>query len=173
MHMSLKCIVSLYVIKYIIVNDCFVICVGSSLLSKTVDVTVVKPASIDMIRGIIGDPNTIYKCHSVDQSYYVYYFCKNHLLDVAENKKQPILFMEDRSTDELDGLMVATFKPRMYNNRDHLVLWGCIQVSLNTHPKVAISRAFDITGVYHFYKYLSAVKTFSESYKKHIVLVHV
>ena len=38
--MSLKCIVFLYVIKYIIVNDCFVICVGSSLLSKTVDVTV-------------------------------------------------------------------------------------------------------------------------------------
>ena len=37
--MSLKCIVFLYVIKYIIVNDCFVICVGSSLLSKTVDVT--------------------------------------------------------------------------------------------------------------------------------------
>ena len=30
----------MYVIKYIIVNDCFVICVGSSLLSKTVDVTV-------------------------------------------------------------------------------------------------------------------------------------
>ena len=29
----------MYVIKYIIVNDCFVICVGSSLLSKTVDVT--------------------------------------------------------------------------------------------------------------------------------------
>ena len=40
--MSLKCIVFLYVIKYIIVNDCFVICVGSSLLSKTVDVTVKK-----------------------------------------------------------------------------------------------------------------------------------
>ena len=36
--MSLKCIVFLYVIKYIIVNDCFVICVGSSLLSKTADV---------------------------------------------------------------------------------------------------------------------------------------
>ena len=32
--MSLKCIVFLYVIKYIIVNDCFVICVGSSLLSN-------------------------------------------------------------------------------------------------------------------------------------------
>ena len=30
----------MYVIKYIIVNDCFVICVGSSLLSKTADVTV-------------------------------------------------------------------------------------------------------------------------------------
>ena len=32
----------MYVIKYIIVNDCFVICVGSSLLSKTVDVTLGK-----------------------------------------------------------------------------------------------------------------------------------
>ena len=37
--MSLKCIDFLNVIKSIIVNDCFVICVGSSLLSKTVDVT--------------------------------------------------------------------------------------------------------------------------------------
>ena len=45
-------------------------------------------------------------------------------------------------------------------------------MSLNTHPEVAISCAFDITGVYHFYKYLSSVKTFLESYKKHIVLVH-
>ena len=43
--MSLKCIVFLYVIKYIIVNDCFVICVGSSLLSKTVDVTPAKNTS--------------------------------------------------------------------------------------------------------------------------------
>ena len=43
--MSIKCIVFLYVIKYIIVNDCFVICVGSSLLSKTVDVTVTSGAN--------------------------------------------------------------------------------------------------------------------------------
>ena len=34
-----KCIDFLYVIKSIIVNDCFVICVGLSLLSKTVDMT--------------------------------------------------------------------------------------------------------------------------------------
>ena len=37
--MSSKCIDFLYVIKSTIVNDCFVICVGLSLLSKTVDVT--------------------------------------------------------------------------------------------------------------------------------------
>ena len=37
--MSLKCIDFLNVIKSIIVNDGFVICVGSSLLSKTVDAT--------------------------------------------------------------------------------------------------------------------------------------
>ena len=38
--MSSKCIDFLYVIKSTIVNDCFVICVGLSLLSKTVDMTV-------------------------------------------------------------------------------------------------------------------------------------
>ena len=37
--MSSKRIDFLYVIKSIIVNDCFVICVGLSLLSKTVDMT--------------------------------------------------------------------------------------------------------------------------------------
>ena len=37
--MSSKCIDFLYVIKSTIVNDCFVICVGLSLLSKTVDIT--------------------------------------------------------------------------------------------------------------------------------------
>ena len=30
---------------------------------------VVKPTSIDMIHGIIGGPNTIYKCVPVDPSY--------------------------------------------------------------------------------------------------------
>ena len=40
--MSSKCIDLLYVIKSTIVNDCFVICVGLSLLSKTVDMTVSK-----------------------------------------------------------------------------------------------------------------------------------
>ena len=39
--MNLKCIDFLNVIKSIIVNDCFVICVGLSLLSKTVDVTLI------------------------------------------------------------------------------------------------------------------------------------
>ena len=37
--MSSKCIDFLYVMKSIIVNDCFVIGVGLSLLSKTVDMT--------------------------------------------------------------------------------------------------------------------------------------
>ena len=37
--MSSKCIDFLYVIKSTIVNDCFVICVGLFLLSKTEDMT--------------------------------------------------------------------------------------------------------------------------------------
>ena len=109
-----------------------------------------KPTSIDVIRGIIGGPNTVYNCIPVDQSYYTYYFCKNNLLEVAEKTKRPILFMEDRSTDSMDGMMVVTLKPRTYNNREHLVLWGCLRMSVNTHPKVAISCAFDITGMCQF-----------------------
>ena len=60
--MSLKCIVFLYLIKYIIVNDCFVICVGSSLLSKTVDVTVTRNKNIQlklMMSGIQWLPDLI------------------------------------------------------------------------------------------------------------------
>ena len=43
-------------------------------------------------------------------------------------------------------------------------------MSLNTHPKVTIACAFDITALYHFYKYLSSVKTFLESYRKHVLV---
>ena len=46
--MSSKCIDFLYVIKSIIVNECFVICVGLSLLSKTVDVTLT-PAKVQKV----------------------------------------------------------------------------------------------------------------------------
>ena len=74
---------------------------------------VTKPTSIDVMRGIIGSPNTIDKCMDMDQSYYVFHYCKNNLLKVAENTKRPILSMEDRSTQDMDGLLVVTLKPRM------------------------------------------------------------
>ena len=48
--MSSKCIDLLYVIKSTIVNDCFVICVGLSLLSKTVDMTILKMDNRTWIR---------------------------------------------------------------------------------------------------------------------------
>ena len=48
----------MYVIKYIIVNDCFVICVGSSLLSKTVDVTegkvIIEGNQASHVKGVIN-----------------------------------------------------------------------------------------------------------------------
>ena len=65
LHMSLKCIVFLYVIKYIIVNDCFVICVGSSLLSKTVDVTYGKKFTLETDQKPLV---SIYKKHMIDIS---------------------------------------------------------------------------------------------------------
>ena len=65
MHMSLKCIVSLYVIKYIIVNDCFVICVGSSLLSKTVDVTLAPNKGLDTLSSHKLRADIYFSIHSV------------------------------------------------------------------------------------------------------------
>ena len=52
--MSSKCIDFLYVIKSTIVNDCFVICVGLSLLSKTVDMTQSSNKVDGLIQGTQG-----------------------------------------------------------------------------------------------------------------------
>ena len=51
----------MYVIKYIIVNDCFVICVGSFLLSKTVDVT---------LASLCGVRITILRCDTLTEIRY-------------------------------------------------------------------------------------------------------
>ena len=59
--MSLKCIDFLYVIKSIIVNDCFVICVGLSLLSKIVDVTAHALLFIFNLKLILFIQNKIFK----------------------------------------------------------------------------------------------------------------
>ena len=84
---------------------------------------VTKPTRIDVVREIIGGPKTMYKCVNIDQSYYIFHYCKNNLLDIAEKTKCAILFMEDCSTDEMDGFLIVTLKPRMYNNIEHLVLY--------------------------------------------------
>ena len=55
--MSLKCIDFLNVIKSIIGNDCFVICVGSFLLLKTVDVTL----PLFLISGVGVDGTSVSK----------------------------------------------------------------------------------------------------------------
>ena len=61
--MSLKCIDFLNVIKSIIVNDCFVICVGSSLLSKTVDLTISKEHCVNPIGSMLVPVTVTMKGH--------------------------------------------------------------------------------------------------------------
>ena len=57
--MSSKCIDFLYVIKSTIVNDCFVICVGLSLLSKTVDMTEQKLESVTLFLDLLKAFDTL------------------------------------------------------------------------------------------------------------------
>ena len=68
---------------------------------------------------------------------------------MAESTQHEILFMEDWITANLDGLLVITIKPAT-PNRQHIVLWGCVRLGLETYPKVGVSRCFDLTGLLIF-----------------------
>ena len=74
---------------------------------------------------------------------------------MAESTQCEILFMKDWITDNLDGLLVITIKSPTPNNRQHIELWGCVRLGLDTYPKVGVSRCFDLTGLliflYFFY----------------------
>ena len=105
-----------------------------------------KPTSIDLVRGIIAGPNMKYKCIELDQSYYVFHVMQQNLISVCENTSRPLLFMEGHSQDKFDGLLTVTLKPKTQKSRQHIVLWGCICMTLDTVPVIGFACAFDITG---------------------------
>ena len=116
---------------------------------------VTNPTSIHLVRGIVAGPNNDYKAVEEDQSYYIYHYMKNNLLSMAESTQREILLVEHWITSNLDGMLVITIKPPTPNNRQHIVLWGCVRLGLKTYPKVGVSRCFDLTGLliflYFFY----------------------
>ena len=92
---------------------------------------VTTPTSIDLVRGIVAGPNNNYKAFEEDQSYYIYHYMKDNLLSVAESTQHEILFMDDWITDSLDGMLIVTIK-KATPNRQHIVLWGCVRLGLDT-----------------------------------------
>ena len=110
-----------------------------------------KPTSIDVVRSIVAGPNNEYKAVEEDQSYYIHHYMKNNLLSLAKSTQHEILSMEDWITDTLDGLLIITIKKLLANNRQHIVLWGCVRLELDTYPKVGVSSCFYITGKWKFY----------------------
>ena len=120
-------------------------CVKDYALNK-----VTKPTSTDLVRRIVAGPNNDYKAVEEDQSYYIYHYMKNNLLSVAESTQHEILFMENWITDSLDGILIITIKKPSPNNRQHIVLWGCVRLGLDTYPKVGVLRCFDLISLLIF-----------------------
>ena len=110
-----------------------------------------KATNMDIIRGIIGGPNMLYKPVDLNQSYYIYHYMKNNLLETAKKTHREIVFMEDHTGEDIEGLLMVVVKPRSYNGRQHVVPWGCVRLSLNTVPQVGVARAFDLCSKYIFF----------------------
>ena len=54
--------------------------------------------------------------------------------------------MEGCSQDKFDGLLTVTLELKTQKSRQHIVLWGCICMTLDTVPVVGFAHAFDITS---------------------------
>ena len=111
---------------------------------------VTKPTSIDLVRGIVAGPNNDYKAVEENQSYYIYHYIKNTMLSMAESTQREILYIEDWITDSLDGMLIINIKKATPNNRQHILLWGCVRLGLDTYPKVGVLRCFDLPGLLIF-----------------------
>ena len=106
-----------------------------------------KATSINIIKGIIGGPNMKYKAVEVQQSHYIYHVMQSNLITICEKTKCKILFMEH--SDNFDGILTVTLKPKSQKSREHLILWGCYRMTMETIPEVGFARAFDLTGGKH------------------------
>ena len=106
----------------------------------------VSEATLVDIKGIIGGPNMKYKCIEIKQCHYVYHVMQMNLIHVCENTKCKILFMESKQSDYFDGKITMTLKLKTQKSREHLILWGCYRMTMQTIPEVGFARAFDTTG---------------------------
>ena len=75
---------------------------------------------------------------------------KNNLLETAQKTQHEIVFMEDHTGKDIEGLLMVVIKPRSYNGRQHVVLWGCVHLTLKTVPQVGMARAFDMCSKWIF-----------------------
>ena len=57
--------------------------------------------------------------------------------------------MESKHSDNFDGILTVTLKPKSQKSREHLILQGCYRMTMETIPKVGFARAFDLTGGKH------------------------
>ena len=46
-----------------------------------------KATNMDIICGVIGGPNMLYKLVDLNQSYYIYHYMKNNLFEAAQRHK--------------------------------------------------------------------------------------
>ena len=114
-----------------------------------------KATNMDIIHGMIGGPDMLYKSIDLNQSYYIYHHMKNNLLETAKKTQREIVFMEDHTVEDIESLLMVVTKPHSYNGKQHVVLWGCVGLTLKTVPQVGVAGAFDMCSKWNFSKFFN------------------
>ena len=102
--------------------------------------------SIDVIYGYLGGADTTYYCCEEDQSCECYQYCKKELLEMLNDTNLPVLFFEELQMCLMNCLAAVVHQKKEKGQREHIILYCLVQMTLTTTPKVRYARNHKFTG---------------------------
>ena len=102
--------------------------------------------SIDVIHGYLGGADTTYYCCEEDQSSECYHVCKQDLLETLNGTNLPMVIFEELQTYLMNCLAAVVHQKKDKGQREHLILYCLVQMTLTTTLKVGFARNHTFTG---------------------------
>ena len=137
------------------------ISLDKNIIIETCKIVYTNAISVEIIEHLFGGQNMEYIPMELENSIDCYAFCRRDLLDDINNKKEEILYFEDRNCETYNTLLTVIKQKKSNTKREHVILKAVVRVTVNVEPKIAICRYFIITGqlVSHFFPYRSKFVT--------------
>ena len=107
--------------------------------------SITESLSIDVICGYLGGADTTYYCCEEDQSCECYQYCKKELLEMLNDTNLPVIIFEELQTC-LMNCLAAVHQKKEKGQREHIILYCLVQMTLTTTPKVGYARNHKFTG---------------------------